>query len=467
MPRAVARLRRRVPRAMPADESPLHRSLVGQRSPLQWIDPAVVVLGLLASALVFGVPWREGLTAAAAVATASFLFLAERASLYRSWRGGGMTREGKELLGVWAGTVGVLLLVAFVTRTTGDVPRRLLLGWFLCVPAVLLALRVGVRGLARGLRHQGWDRKRAAIVGSNVVAERVAETMGSRPWMGFELVGCFGLDALDELERRAREGSVDTIYVATAMGEESRVAALVRRLAGTRAAVFFVPDLAPFALLRARWTHMGELPAVSLFENPLTDLERLSKRLEDLVFGGIALGLAGLPMLAIAAAIRLTSPGPVLFRQLRHGLDGEEILVRKFRTMYVCESDAEFRQARRGDPRVTPLGRFLRATSLDELPQLLDVLAGTMSLVGPRPHPIPLNEQHADSIDWFPLRHRMKPGITGWAQINGLRGETDTEEKMRGRVEHDLEYIRNWSLWLDLKILALTPFKGFLGTNAY
>jgi putative colanic acid biosynthesis UDP-glucose lipid carrier transferase len=165
--------------------------------------------------------------------------------------------------------------------------------------------------------------------------------------------------------------------------------------------------------------------------------------------------------------VRLESPGPVLFRQRRHGRDGREIVVWKFRTMTACESDAEFRQVRRGDPRVSRLGAILRATSLDELPQLFNVLQGTMSLVGPRPHPIPLNEQHRDTMDWYMLRHRVKPGMTGWAQVNGFRGQTDILHKMQGRVDRDLEYIHNWSLSLDLRILALTVVRGFVGKNAY
>jgi putative colanic acid biosynthesis UDP-glucose lipid carrier transferase len=199
---------------------------------------------------------------------------------------------------------------------------------------------------------------------------------------------------------------------------------------------------------------------------PLTDLERLGKRLEDLVLGSAALLILALPMLLIAAAIRATSPGPVIYRQRRHGLDGREIWIHKFRTLTVCESDEEFQPVRPGDPRVTPLGRILRSTSLDELPQLFDALRGDMSLVGPRPHPVPLNERFADVIEGFPLRHRMKPGMTGWAQIHGLRGNAETEGKMRGRVAHDLAYVYNWSLWLDLKILALTPFRLLAGERS-
>jgi putative colanic acid biosynthesis UDP-glucose lipid carrier transferase len=169
----------------------------------------------------------------------------------------------------------------------------------------------------------------------------------------------------------------------------------------------------------------------------------------------------------IACGVRLSSPGPVLFRQKRYGLDGREILVWKFRSMTVCENGPDVRQATRDDPRVTRFGKFLRQSSLDELPQLFNVLAGTMSLVGPRPHPAELNEQYVRLIDGYSGRHRVKPGITGWAQIKGWRGQTDTLEKMRVRIEHDISYIENWTLWLDLRILFISAFGGWRGVNAY
>jgi putative colanic acid biosynthesis UDP-glucose lipid carrier transferase len=191
------------------------------------------------------------------------------------------------------------------------------------------------------------------------------------------------------------------------------------------------------------------------------------KRLEDLVIGSLCLLMLGLPMLAIAAAVRLTSRGPALFRQRRYGRGGQVIEVLKFRTMRVAEDGAKVTQAQKDDPRVTPLGRLLRRTSLDELPQLLNVIRGDMSLVGPRPHAVAHNEQYRQQIVEYMLRHKVRPGITGWAQVNGWRGETDTLRKMVYRVEHDLDYIRNWSLWLDLKILWLTAFGRKVRQNAY
>jgi len=216
---------------------------------------------------------------------------------------------------------------------------------------------------------------------------------------------------------------------------------------------------------------IGDVPMVRLLERPLDGWRWLLKGIEDRVLAALLLVLLAPVMLLIALAVRLGSEGPVFYRQIRHGFNQEPISVFKFRTMYtsMCDapSAATFRQATKGDPRVTPLGRFLRRTSLDELPQLLNVVRGEMSLVGPRPHPVALDQQYIHRIDDYLCRHRVKPGITGWAQVNGYRGETTDDEAMRRRIEHDLHYIKHWSVFLDLRILWLTIFRGFVNPNAY
>jgi putative colanic acid biosysnthesis UDP-glucose lipid carrier transferase len=203
------------------------------------------------------------------------------------------------------------------------------------------------------------------------------------------------------------------------------------------------------------------------YETPFTGADGWIKRLEDFFLGALFLAIALVPMAVIGVTVKLTSPGPAIFKQRRYGLNGEVVDVWKFRTMSVCEDDEDVLQAKKSDPRITPLGKFLRKTSLDELPQLINVLQGRMSLVGPRPHAVTHNEEYRKLIHGYMLRHKVKPGITGWAQVNGWRGETNTLDKMEKRIEYDLEYIRNWSLWLDLKIIWLTVFRGFFGKNAY
>jgi putative colanic acid biosynthesis UDP-glucose lipid carrier transferase len=228
-----------------------------------------------------------------------------------------------------------------------------------------------------------------------------------------------------------------------------------------------VPDIFVFNLMRGRWSYIGNMMTLSIFDTPFYGVGGILKKIEDLILGSIILLLSTIPMLIIAILIKITSPGPALFKQTRYGLSGQPITVWKFRSMSVCENGGEIKQAQKGDSRITPLGNFLRKTSLDELPQFINVLQGRMSIVGPRPHAVAHNEMYRHDIDGYMLRHLVKPGITGWAQINGFRGETRDIEKMQKRVEFDLEYIKNWSFGLDLKIIFLTILKGFIHENAY
>jgi putative colanic acid biosynthesis UDP-glucose lipid carrier transferase len=270
-----------------------------------------------------------------------------------------------------------------------------------------------------------------------------------------------------ELVEHARQRSVDMIYITFPMRAEERIRGILNRLGDTTASVYIVPDFFVFQMLHSRWSDIRGLPVVSVFENPLYGVDGLLKRCFDLLGGCLLLVLLAPLMLAVAAAIKFTSPGPVFFRQRRWGLDGREIRVWKFRTMRVCEDGPQAVQAQRDDPRVTPLGVFLRRTSLDELPQLFNVVGGGMSLVGPRPHPHALNEEFRRQIAGYMLRHKVKPGITGLAQVNGWRGETEVPEKMQKRIEFDHRYIREWSLWMDLKIMLKTVVVVLSGKNAY
>ncbi|MEM1304243.1 MAG: undecaprenyl-phosphate glucose phosphotransferase, partial [Planctomycetota bacterium] len=273
--------------------------------------------------------------------------------------------------------------------------------------------------------------------------------------------------SLADVVANAKAGEVDTVYITFPMRAEERIRGLLNELADTTASVYIVPDFFVFELLHARWTSIDGLPVVSVHENPLYGVDGLLKRGADLAFSTVLLGLLSLPMLAIAALVKFTSSGPVFFRQKRYGLDGREILVWKFRSMRVQENGAKVTQATKNDSRITRVGGVLRRTSLDELPQLFNVIEGTMSLVGPRPHATAHNEQYRSLIDGYMLRHKVKPGITGLAQVMGFRGETDTLDKMEGRVRFDKEYIRRWSLWMDLKILFQTVGVVLRQQNAY
>jgi putative colanic acid biosynthesis UDP-glucose lipid carrier transferase len=219
--------------------------------------------------------------------------------------------------------------------------------------------------------------------------------------------------------------------------------------------------------MQARFDNVGGMPVIAIRETPFMGLNSMIKRASDVVFGSIILVLLAPLMLSIAAAVKWTSPGPVIFRQRRYGLYGEEIMVYKFRSMWTLDDGARIEQARRDDARVTPVGRFLRRTSLDELPQFVNVLQGSMSIVGPRPHAVAHNEEYRKLIKGYMLRHKVKPGITGWAQVNGLRGETATLDKMEARIQYDLDYLRNWSVWLDLWIILKTVRVILTRENAF
>ena len=242
---------------------------------------------------------------------------------------------------------------------------------------------------------------------------------------------------------------------------------LLEQVQGTTASLFFVPDVFGISIIQGRLQDMNGVPVVGICETPFTGTNELVKRISDIVLASIILVLISPVLLAVAIGVKLSSPGPIIFKQRRNGLDGEEIVVYKFRSMRAMDNGAVVKQATKGDPRITPFGAFIRKTSLDELPQFINVLQGRMSIVGPRPHAVAHNEEYRQLIKAYMVRHKVKPGITGWAQVNGLRGETETIEKMQARVEYDLEYLRNWSLGLDLQIIARTVWLVVADRQAY
>jgi putative colanic acid biosynthesis UDP-glucose lipid carrier transferase len=253
-----------------------------------------------------------------------------------------------------------------------------------------------------------------------------------------------------------REHGTKMIFISQPISAQPRIRKLIDELQDTTASVYFLPDVYIFDLMQARFDNVGGMPVIAICETPFMGLNSMVKRASDIVLG-LAILLLCMPlMVAVALAVRLSSPGPVIFRQRRYGLYGEEIIVYKFRSMTVLDDGGNVVQAKAGDPRLTQLGALLRRTSLDELPQFINVLQGRMSIVGPRPHAVAHNEQYRKLIKGYMLRHKVKPGITGWAQVNGLRGETATLDKMHARIQYDLDYLRNWSLWLDLWIILKT-----------
>jgi len=446
-------------------------------------DAVLVFFALYVSCLIWDKPLKEHYELAAFIGVILLVLFSAQNDLYRSWRLVPLRKELLQLLIVWAYVVVGLLFIAFIAKATVDYSRLVISSWFIVAPALMLIYRYSLRKILYYLRKKGWNTRATAIVGANTQGVRFSHTLNSAKWMGMKFVGFYddreldridteGIDNIcgniDDLIDQARNGEIDTIYITMPLKAESRAQYLISRLSDTTVSLYYVPDFTALDILHGSWITLGDSTVISVFENPYSGVDGWLKRIEDIVLACCVLLVIALPMIAIAIAVKFTSPGPIIFKQRRYGINGQEIEVWKFRSMTVCDDEENnIKQAQRGDVRITPLGGFLRRTSLDELPQFLNVLKGDMSIVGPRPHAVAHNELYRTEIHRYMMRHKVKPGITGWAQVNGWRGETESTEKMAKRIEYDLDYIRNWSLYFDLKIFLLTFLKGFINKNAY
>ena len=439
------------------------------------LDPVVAIAMLLLSVSVFSQPFdRHYLILMIVAFSLTFPGVSPRSANV-----GDLARH---ILGTWVVVVLLLLLLGWATQSLDQFDRRVLLAWACATPAAMLvAHRLLGYLLPRMLAAEGVERV-AIIAGENALGARLAGRIRASSDLGVQVAGFFDdrapgrtaqstpgkmLGNLSELPAYVNAHRVDLIYITLPMVSQPRILRLLDELRDTTASIYFVPDIFVADLIQARVDTVGGLPVVAVCETPFHGINGLTKRVSDIVLASVILAAILPVMLVIAAGVRLSSPGPVLFKQRRYGLDGREIIVYKFRTMTVAEDGSVVVQAKRGDSRITRFGAFLRKCSLDELPQFINVLQGRMSVVGPRPHAVAHNELYRRQIKGYMIRHKVKPGITGWAQVNGLRGETDTVEKMAARIEYDLAYLRNWSLMLDLKIVAKTVLVVLKCDNAY
>jgi putative colanic acid biosysnthesis UDP-glucose lipid carrier transferase len=451
---------------------PIRRVRLGRIEPaavavLTRLDPVIVVVCLFASQGAFGRPVTLPLVYLALLA---FII---SSPLFGSFDLPHMSSSGQtplsslpaacsRVLVRWGAIAAGLLFLAYALDLGEVFSRKVILTWFAVTPAVL-CLSQAVRLRASWFAAQ-MPTRRYIIVGVNDVGLELARRLPAQGFSGYfdfrspDRVGPL-LDAdqfaghCRDLADYVRTHGVGLVYIALPLANVPRLSALINALRDTTASVYFVPDAFAFDLIQGRVGEINGMPVLSVCDTPFHGTDAVLKRTTDVVLGGFALLLALPAITLIAAAVKFSSTGPVLFRQRRYGLNGEEITVYKFRSMTVCEDGPVITQATARDHRVTRIGRFIRRTSLDELPQLFNVLQGTMSLVGPRPHAVAHNEKYRRLINGYMIRHKVRPGITGLAQVHGLRGETDTVEKMAARVRYDLEYLRNWSPWLDIKIL--------------
>lgn len=393
---------------------------------------------------------------------------------YSRWRTTQLFLMFWRLLLVWL-LVGLLIVTIIYFADASQRYSRLWVALTLLLSfAFVVFLRVAAFLLLLRFRSQGKNRRHVFLVGPGTNLLKIAHQMRKHREEGFSIAGVHRFRdvpcqaVLDLMTHRIAVSGAKEVWICLPLEMGRVVRSLMYALRNETAEVRFIPEMTDIPLLNHRVSEVAGMYAIDLSVTPMTGLARVLKRLEDILVGS-AISILILPLcLMIALAIKLTSPGPVLFKQYRTGINGKQFKVYKFRSMKVHqEKDNQVTQATKGDSRITPIGAFLRRTSLDELPQFFNVLQGRMSIVGPRPHALAHNEYYKDLVESYMRRHKVKPGITGWAQVNGLRGETDTLDKMQKRVEFDLWYIDNWSLWLDLKIIFLTVFKGFMNKNAY
>lgn len=445
------------------------------------LDP-MIILGLL-----YLIIWSED-----ELFTGSYLLLMilaffissytyEQIDIYRTQHlESGLTYVSDIFLG-WLVIVFMLMLIGQATGLRYEFSESVILLWITLAPFALLLSRVAAYDLVFNTRKEHVIRS-AVIIGSNDPGGDLLKQFQSPRNAGVEVRGYFddrdqstrpaGLDCaylggLEEVGAYVGLNKIKTIFICFPMSPNPRMLTLLDVLRDTTASVYFIPDIYTFDLMQARLDHVGGIPVIGVCETPFMGVSSLVKRGSDIILA-LLIQIILLPiMLLIAVSIKLSSAGPIIFMQRRYGLDGEEIVVYKFRSMAVCEDGPVVAQAKKNDARVTRLGAFLRRTSLDELPQFINVLQGRMSIVGPRPHAVAHNEMYRKLIKGYMLRHKVKPGITGWAQVNGLRGETDTVEKMRMRIQFDLEYLKNWSLALDLLIIARTVKEVLKKDSAY
>jgi putative colanic acid biosynthesis UDP-glucose lipid carrier transferase len=443
------------------------------------------VAGMIAGAIHFNVPFMETApihTVLLHLCTGLAFLLFSEVELYASWRGRAMPEMFLRLGASWGLVLLIGLFFSFLIHHVGHVSRLWLFYWFTIGLTLLVMYRIAVYFSLRYLRAKGLNAKKVLIVGYGNTGQEMHRRAIYQDWAGYEVKAVHAdpkdaekirdpdiarIDSIEEIHDYVVANEIQEIWITLPLVASPKLQELQYHLRNALVDIRWVPDILGLQMLSRKMGNFLGFPAVDLNQPLSSGLNGVTKDMFDKVFAMMALILLTPLFIVIAISIKATSPGPVFFRQPRLGLNGKKFNVYKFRTMKVHQENDVVKQATKNDPRITPIGGFLRRTSLDELPQFINVLLGDMSVVGPRPHALQHNEMYKGVVELYMLRHRVKPGITGWAQIHGHRGETDTIDKMAKRVQFDLHYIQNWSLWMDIRIIIWTAFKGWTGNNAY
>ena len=400
--------------------------------------------------------------------------------VYRPWRGIRLRQELWTIFLAWGGAIMVMIIIAFFTKTSTDFSRVWIAGWWITSGILIIALRVAIRLSLRFARSRGYNQRQVVVAGAGSLGQKIVSRIRSAPWVGLEIIGFFddneqlqgqvinGIPVagkLDDMEMYLQKEDIDQVWIALPLRAETRMKQLMKKiLVSTSAEIRFVPDIFEFRLLNFSVSEVVGLPVLNLTDSPMFGIHQLLKAVEDRIIAGLALIILAPIMALIALGVKLSSPGPAFYRQERVSWNGLSFTMLKFRSMPVNAEQSKGAQwATAGDQRTTLFGHFLRRTSLDELPQLINVIKGEMSIVGPRPERPVFIEEFRTEIPDYMQKHLVKAGITGWAQVNGWRGDTD----LGTRIKYDLYYIENWSISLDLKIMIMTVFKGMIHKNAY
>lgn len=445
------------------------------------LDPLIIMGTLYLSSMYFGEAFNGYSLVLMILAFFVSSAVYQHVDPYRTWRSGRMLAYARDTVFGWVLTVAVLLFLGKASGLMYYYDERVVLAWFIAVPVLMLVSHIAARRGALG-KGRNSEVRSVVIVGANDVGLKFAGICERQKNLFMQVEGFFDdriderhpanlshpmLGKMSDIASYVREHNIKMIFISQPISAQPRIRKLLDEVQDTTASVYFLPDIYIFDLMQARFDNVGGMPVIAICETPFMGLNSMIKRTSDIVLG-LAIQVLLLPvMLVIALAVKFTSPGPIIFRQRRYGLYGEEIIVYKFRSMTVTDDGARIVQAQKNDQRVTRIGAFLRRSSLDELPQFFNVLQGRMSIVGPRPHAVAHNEQYRKLIKGYMLRHKVKPGITGWAQVNGMRGETETLDKMESRIQYDLDYLRSWSLWLDLWIIVKTVKVVLTRENAH
>ncbi|MCU0870302.1 MAG: undecaprenyl-phosphate glucose phosphotransferase [Burkholderiales bacterium] len=446
------------------------------------LNPTVILASLGFCLAVLGVPLDGHYLMLAVLAFFVSSQLFDRVDLFRLRPAELVVRAARDVLFAWPLTVAVIGFLIWATHYNEIYDRMVLTAWFLFTPIPLVFAHLLAHYALRAMSRTAEAQKRVVLIGASRLSLRLVETLQSDPLLGVEVLGFFDdrvaqrlpdlaphslKGPISQVPQFVRDNNVNLVFISLPMVAQPRILSLLDELRDTTASVYFIPDIFAFDLIQSRFDEIDGMPVVAVCETPYSGVNGLLKRWFDILATLAGLCVIWPLMLFAAIGVKLSSPGPIIFKQRRYGADGREILVYKFRSMTTTDNGPVVKQATKGDKRITPFGAFIRRTSIDELPQLFNVLFGSMSLVGPRPHAVAHNEQYRSLIKGYMLRHKVRPGITGWAQVNGYRGETETVDKMKGRVEHDLYYLRHWSLSLDLWIIVKTVLLIFRDKQAY